>query len=165
MNLYVLHLNQDDPKKCTARRLAKMGYVKMLRSPRAVPRGAIVLSPFVTKALSREDAPLAERRGLVAVDCSWERAEEVFSRIEGNARALPYLLAANPVNYGRPFKLSTAEALAAALYIMGYREEAERLLSAFKWGPGFLTLNREPLEDYARAATSAEVVEAQRHYL
>ncbi len=57
------------------------------------------------------------------------------------------------------------EALAAALHIAGFEEEAERLLSIFKWGPHFIVLNRELLERYAQARDSAEVVELQRSFI
>jgi len=64
-----------------------------------------------------------------------------------------------------PTKLSTVEALAAALYIAGFREEAERLLSIFKWGHTFTELNRELLETYAKAKNSSEVVEMQKIFI
>jgi pre-rRNA-processing protein TSR3 len=57
------------------------------------------------------------------------------------------------------------EALAAALYVAGYREKAERLLSIFKWGPHFIELNRKFLEGYAGAGNSLEVVELQKRFI
>jgi pre-rRNA-processing protein TSR3 len=69
------------------------------------------------------------------------------------------------VNFGKPTKLSTVEALAAALYISGFKEEAAELLSIFKWGHTFLEINRERLERYATAKNSTEVVEIQNDYL
>ena len=83
----------------------------------------------------------------------------------GVSRALPYLVAANPVNYGSPTKLSTVEALAAALFIAGFVGEAQELLSKFKWGPEFLRLNQTYLNAYAGAKSSAEVVELQGKFM
>lgn len=85
--------------------------------------------------MSREDAALISAKGLAVVDCSWNRLDDVpFGRIRGAApRLLPFFVAANPVNYGRPCKLSCAEALAAALYICGLQDEAHAIMSRFKW--------------------------------
>ena len=74
---------------------------------------------------------------------------------------LPLLLAANPVNWGKPGKLTTVEALAASLYLMGRVEQCKELLSKFRWGERFLELNQEPLDAYADAKSSAELVSLQ----
>jgi pre-rRNA-processing protein TSR3 len=37
------------------------------------------------------------------------------------------------VNYGRPCKLSCAEALAAGLAMCGQEEDAQKVMSRFKW--------------------------------
>jgi len=125
-----------------------------------------VLNPVSEVAFSRADRDALLNSGLIALDCSWKKAEEIFatSRL-GIQRALPYLLAANPINTYKPIKLSTAEAIAAALYIAGFKELAEDTMSVFKWGPSFITLNRELLEEYSRCATSGEVVQIQREYM
>jgi pre-rRNA-processing protein TSR3 len=69
------------------------------------------------------------------------------------------------VNFGRPTKLSTVEALAAALYIAGFKDEALKILSIFKWGHTFIELNREMLEKYAHAGGSSEIVKLQGEFL
>ena len=81
------------------------------------------------------------------------------------AVALPFLLAANPVNYGKPFVLSSAEAIAAALAIFGRQAEADAVLGKFAWGEQFLRLNAEPLEAYRTAGDSAGVVAAQAAFI
>lgn len=152
VRLMVYDFRQDDPRKCTSAKLRKFRLVRSLNGLKQIHRSSIVLNPDSSKTLSKNDRPLVENHGLVALDCSWNLSEEIFQRnIPGENRQLPALLAGNPTNYGVLGKLSTAEALAAALYITGFAEEAKRVLSIFKWGDTFLSLNQEPLEAYARS--------------
>jgi pre-rRNA-processing protein TSR3 len=138
----------------------------MVHRVRELPRRAVILNPFTPKAFSPADQEQLKQRGLAALDCSWVHAKEVFGlSFHWTPRCLPYLVAANPVNYGKPTKLSTVEALAAALYIADFREQATKLLSKFKWGPQFIVLNEELLEGYAQAKDSAGVVEVQKVYI
>src|SRR2546428_3590114 len=158
------HAGECDRKKCTARRLGRLGLMTCVPRPSALPNGAVRLTPEADRALSPADGPRAERRGLAIVDVSWKRGK--FPMVpQAVARALPYLLAANPVNYGKPFVLSSVEALAAALVIFGRGEEARTILSKFTWGGEFLTLNREPLDAYASATDSVAVVRAQGDFI
>jgi len=144
IRLFAYYLHQDDPKKCTSKRLAKYGILKLIWKASQIPRNAIVLNPIARVTLSKEDKTLASRFGLVVIDSSWNRGEEVFEKIKrGKQRVLPTLVAANPVNYGVPFKLSSAEALATALWILDFKEEAKIILSKFKWGEEFLKINSD----------------------
>ncbi len=167
IGVHIYHAAQDDPKKNTALRLQKHGKAHLFDDVRKAPKHAVLLNPFAKKALSREDLDDMRRHGLLALDCSWAQAEEAFPVLLGStrSRALPFLVAANPVNYGKPFVLSTAEAIGAALYIVGEHRQARDVLSALPFGEMFLTVNKNPLEDYARCETSAEVVQAQMAYL
>lgn len=163
--LHLYHTRQCDPRKCSGKKLARFDLVKLHKNPGTLPREAILLDPFAQQALSPADDV---GRGIVVLDCSWEEVERVFPVLEKlrlRHRALPFLLAANPVNYGRPFKLSTVEAFAAALCIFGENEQAELILNKFKWGKTFLELNREPLESYSKARDSSDVVKIQAEYL
>jgi pre-rRNA-processing protein TSR3 len=124
-----------------------------------------VLNPFSKVAFSPADKDRVERFGLVGLDCSWEHAEKVLLKhVRGTSRCLPILIAGNPVNFGKATKLSTVEALAAALYIVGSKEQASELLSIFKWGHTFLDLNHERLESYKNARDSSEIVEMQHRF-
>lgn len=159
--LYLYHADQCDPKKCTGKKLLRLGLVER-RKPSGLPRTSILLSPFSPRALAPDDAGT----GISALDCSWEHAETVFGKLrQMKQRALPYLVAANPVNFGKPFKLTTVEAFAAALYIFGEFDQSSLILGKFKWGHTFLELNRQLLDEYAQAKDSSEVVAIQSKYL
>jgi pre-rRNA-processing protein TSR3 len=123
----------------------------------------VVLNPFSEIAFSPADRKRVQDFGLVALDCSWEHAEKVLrNQVKGTSRCLPILVAGNPVNFGKATKLTTAEALAAALHIAGFKDEAADLLSIFTWGHTFMELNLATLEGYAAAQDSAGVIEVQR---
>ena len=140
--------------------------MRLVHRAKELPRGAVILDPFTPKAFSPADRQSLEKKGLSALDCSWVHAKEVFDmQLHLVPRCLPYLVAANPVNYGKPTKLSTVEALAAALYIADFCDQATELLSKFKWGLQFIALNKELLEGYLQAKDSTGVVEAQTDYL
>lgn len=162
--VYVYDGCQCDPKKCTAKRMVKFGLAKPVSGKIRAPPGAIVLSPFAEKAFSPEDARHASR-GLIVVDITWTNIDG-FPKFRGaKERALPYLLAANPVNWGRPMELNSAEAVFAALTILGETEQAESFLGRFNWAPEFLRLNGELLEAYSKASNSTEVAGIQAEYL
>ena len=163
--IYVLQLRQDDPKKCTAAKLVRLRLASPLYRIRQVPQRSLVLNPFSPEVLLNRDKAEALRYGLVAVDCSWENVQATFTnRLPGRSKRLPTLLASNPVNYAKPHKLSSLEALAGSLHMMGFRGEARRLLSIFKWGETFLTLNAEPLEAYASASDEKGLIEAESQF-
>jgi pre-rRNA-processing protein TSR3 len=167
MKLFVYHANEDDPKKCSAKKLARFGFVKLETNIRKTPKDAILLNPFAEKSLSKEDLTIAQKNGILAVDCSWKNAEKSFENLDKKnySRALPFVVAANPVNYGKPFKLTTMEAFSAALYILDFVEKAEEMLKLYKWAPNFLVLNKEPLEEYRKAENSSEIIEIMKHYI
>ena len=166
VKIVVYHARQCDPKKCTALKLKRQELVRLVPRIRLLPKRAVVLNPFSKIAFSPADRQRIEKFGLAALDCSWEHAEKVLQKhVRGTSRCLPVLIAGNPVNFGKPTKLTTVEALAAALFIAGFTEEANQLLSVFKWGHTFLELNQEILESYAKAKDSTEIIELQARFI
>ena len=166
VRISIYHAAQDDPKKNTALRLKRRGLARIVSKVRFLPKRAIVLNPFGEIAFSPADHARLEQFGLAALDCSWEHAQKVMGEhVKGTSRCLPILIAGNPVNFGKLTKLTTAEALAAALYIAGFKNESEQLLSIFTWGHSFFELNQMLLDNYVTAKDSREIVEMQNRLL
>jgi len=166
IRVFALIEGEDDPKKCTARKMVRLKLARQVEDARRIPAGAIVLNPMAEQAISKADRGRAERSGIVVLDCSWKKLER-FPEIRKDLRhrALPYMIAANPVNYGHPCTLSSAEAVAAALWILGEAEHARAIMSKFGWGESFVALNGALLDEYASAADSSHVVMIQKEYV
>ena len=167
--IHAVYLAQDDRKKNTAVRLSRKFKIKLHENLRKVPRKGILLDPLCGKVFGPEDHNILKNgNSLVALDCSWKQIEESVQNISKRTklihRTLPILLAANPVNWGKPTKLSTVEAISATLYLMGEIEQAKYLLSSFNWGMEFIKLNKNPLDDYSNAKTSEELINLQFEY-
>lgn len=165
VKLALWDFGQCDRKKCSGIRLVRHGMVREMRMKQRF--AGICLSPLGRESVCRGDAKFIAAHGLSVVDCSWNRIEETpIAKIRcGPPKLLPFLVAANPVNYGRPAKLTCAEALAAALYICGWKDQAESVMSKFKWGHAFFSVNGEYLDAYAECRTAEEVIEAQNRIL
>ncbi|KAJ7334308.1 DUF367 family protein [Mycena albidolilacea] len=154
-----------DPRRCSGKKLARLGLIKELKVGSRF-RG-IVVSPKGKQVISPADHDIILKGGLAVVECSWARLDDVpFGKIASpHERLLPYLLATNPTNYGKPWRLNCVEALAAAFYIAGFDAYAERLLSGFGWGGSFWKVNRAFLERYKTCGSAEEVSAMQERIM
>ncbi|KAG0675749.1 ribosome biogenesis protein tsr3 [Pichia californica] len=154
-----------DPKRCSGKKLERLGLIKSLRIGQKFQ--GIIVTPNGKGVVCPNDREIVEEFGVAVVECSWARLEEVpFSKIGGKfERLLPYFVAANPVNYGRPMKLNCVEAIAACLAIVGHQDWALELLQNFEWGPNFLKINKDLLEMYNECTDSESVLQAEKDFL
>jgi len=153
MQLHVLMFKQDDPRKCSAQKLVKF---KLAKDIKKISSKSIVLDPFSQKTLLKNDNNNAN--SITAIDCSWEYAENVFRKsFSGIHRKLPPLFAGNPINYSKLNKLTTVEALAGALFILGHDEHAKKLLDKFNWGHTFYELNKNLLDEYSQIDSEIKI--------
>ena len=160
VDLQILMFNQDDPTKCTAAKLVKFG---MARQVRKTSQKSVVLNPFSEEYILKPDC--ANMNSITAIDCSWELAQKMFfKRFTGMSRKLPPLLAGNPVNYSKTGKLTTAEAIAGTLYIIGLDNLANSILNKFKWGHTFYDLNQDLLMDYSKASQHEDIIQIAKDY-
>lgn len=158
-------LGHCDAKRCSGKRLMRLGLLRELHVGQKF--AGVVISPKAKKIVSREDAPLLEQYGAAVVEASWNRIDEVpFARIGGScSRLLPYLVAANQTNYGRPWRLNCVEAIAACYYICGHPEWAEDILASFSYGEAFLDINSALLKRYAACENEDEIKKAEEKWL
>jgi len=160
MQLNVLMLKQDDPKKCTAAKLVKF---KLAKNVKKISKNTLVLNPFAQKTLLPNDRKLVN--SITAIDCSWNLADQAFAKqYPGLTRKLPPLFAGNPVNYSKLGKLTTVEAISGAAFILGFNDLALEILDKFKWGHTFYELNQELLKDYSKLESEDEINPLLREY-
>ena len=160
MQVNVLLLKQDDPKKCTAAKLVKY---KLAKNIKKISKNTLVLDPFSSKTLLRNDRKRV--KSITAIDCSWNLADQTFTKqYPGLRRKLPPLFAGNPVNYSKIGKLSSVEAIAGAAFILGLNDLAQELLDKFKWGHTFYELNKELLDDYSKMESEQEIPQLLKEY-
>jgi pre-rRNA-processing protein TSR3 len=158
-------LGHCDAKRCSGKRLMRLGMMRELHVGQKF--AGVVVSPKAKKIISRQDKELMEQYGAAVVEASWKRIDEVpFGRIGGKCeRLLPYLIAANQTNYGKPWRLNCVEALAACYYICGHPEWAEEILSSFSYGRAFLDINAALLKRYMACENEEEIKKAEEVWL
>ncbi|KAG4301285.1 hypothetical protein PCANB_002458 [Pneumocystis canis] len=171
-----------DPKRCSAKKLSRLGLLQTLKMGQRW--NGIILAPNQKLFLSPKDESILKEMGVAVIECSWMRMEEIpLKNIKGNywracipplngyllffnlSMIVPYLVAANPVNYGLPWNLSCAEAFASCLYITGHQTLARALLSHFSWGEAFFNINLHLLDSYCACSNSDDIKTAQNVWL
>lgn len=158
-------LGHCDPKRCSGKRLMRLGLMRELHVGQR--HSGVIITPNGKQTLSPADRPLLDQFGAAVVECSWARTKEVqWSKVGGKCeRLLPYLVAANTVNYGKPWRLNCVEALAAAFAICGHLDWAAQVLEPFSYGPSFLEINSSLLKKYAACEDEAGVKRAESEWM
>lgn len=158
-------LGHCDPKRCSGKKLMKLGLMRELHMGQR--HNGVIITPNGKQVVSPADRELMDQYGAAVVECSWARTKEVqWNKVGGKCeRLLPYLVAANTVNYGKPWRLNCVEALAAAFYICGHPDWAEQILAPFSYGPSFLEINETLLDRYAACADAAEIKKTEEEWM
>ena len=172
MRLWLAVAEEDHPKACTGRRLLRRGLALPLGLERRPRHPPILLDPHAPVPLSPVDRAAAVTGGVLGVDCSWNRLRARggyppelagLGRLRVRRR-LPLLLAANAQHYGRLAELNTAEALGAALFVLGEPDRARTVLDVFPGGDSFEALNAALLRAYAGCGSAEAVVAAEAEF-
>lgn len=158
-------LEHCDPKRCSGKRLVHFGLMRELSVGQKF--SGVVISPNAKQVISPADRNVLEQYGAAVVECSWARIKEVpWTKIGGKCeRLLPYLVAANNVNYGRPWRLNCAEALAATFFICGHEDWAHEVLKHFRYGEPFLEINLQLLKRYSVCKNEEEIKSTESTWL
>jgi len=170
LRLWVVLAGEDHPKACTGRRLLHRGRVALATRGSSDGPGPVLLDPYAPTPLSLADRDNAEKFGLLVLDCSWNRlsargafpGEDGRTSRRGVRRRLPILVATNPQHYGRVTQLTTAEAFAAALYVLGRESEAKRVLEGFPGADEFWEVNRTRLDRYRDSPGPSGILAAEK---
>ncbi|KAG5945920.1 hypothetical protein E4U59_004972 [Claviceps monticola] len=158
-------LGHCDPKRCSGKKLMRLGLMRDLHMGQR--HNGVIITPNGRQVVSPADRELMDQYGAAVVECSWARTQEVqWSKVGGKCeRLLPYLVAANTVNYGKPWRLNCVEALAAAFYICGHADWAEQILEPFSYGESFLEINSRILKRYAACENAAGVKKTEAEWM
>lgn len=143
INLHVKFEGGYDPyaiDKCTAARCAHQGLMEIINE---IPSPSLLLYPFADEHLTVYDRNLAEAHGIYLIDAPWDILSAINSGLnEGvRRRRLINVREIQGLYKGSYYKISTAGAAAYALFILGYREQAEELLDVFPWKDDFIKEN------------------------
>jgi len=145
--------------------MVRRGLANIVHEP---VRGAVLITPYADKPVSRLDLPFIRNHGVQILDCPWEKLEGLSSRYRSNGyvlRALPADLEAcnpfyrrdKPIYFTDIRRFSTAEAAAYGLAAAGFYSRGEELAQHF----GFLLeyrRNTAGAQPKGAAAASAEVL-------
>ncbi len=160
--IFYVYLEQDDPKKSTMKKLERYGLA--IHIPINKIYNKLYLTPYSGNFLLNSDKAFYEKTGIVVIDGSWNKINTIENIGAKNGRKLPLLLPVNPINYGKPGKLSSLEALAAALYIMGYTDLSGEVISKYSWAQNFIKTNINPLNDYLKCISNEECIAVEESY-
>lgn len=158
-------LGHCDPKRCSGKKLMKLNLMRELHVGQR--HNGVIITPNGKSVVSPADRETMDAYGAAVVECSWARVKEIqWGKVGGRCeRLLPYLVAANSVNYGKPWRLNCVEALAAAFYICGHPDWAEQILEPFSYGSAFLEINSSLLRRYAACRDAAEVKKTEKEWM
>lgn len=163
IKLFMIDYKECQNKKCSCKKLYRFKKIRKVETNKKFK--GIVLTPFCNKYFSLDDKKIIDTFGLSVIDCSWRSIDTLKKVKYANQRKLPYIIAVNSINYGKAYKLSCLESLAYCLYVCNYTKQCNDILQLYKWGSGFIPLNKELLDAYKLCSSHDAVKKAETEFL
>lgn len=149
---------ETDPRRCTGSALIESGLARKIGK---FPSDGIILYHEAQEILKPTDLVLLEDPTIIAIDIPWTSLNSVIKYVSKKVRrprlrripssfipVNPFYREKGPVYYADLSHFSTAEAIACACFILGFKQKGLQIINTLPYAERFVRRNQQTMNNY-----------------